>query len=90
MGQNFGACSIFNSTFVRSEETSSYWSVQFVHILNAFHWSPSIGKPYMTPESAYEFALVNTSRRTSYDPGILRQAYGTIQGLPMNESYEIC
>ena len=44
----------------------------------------------MTPESAYEFALVNTSRRTSYDPGILRQAYGTIQGLPMNESYEIC
>ena len=41
-------CSIIIQSFIGYEETSSYWSAQF---FSAFHWSPSIAKPRMTPVS---------------------------------------
>ena len=71
-------------------ETFSYCSVQFVQLFSAFHWSPSIGKPRMTPVSfvktpeSYEVSLVTINRQTSYDSGILRQDYGIIRRLPTN------
>ena len=42
-GQSFNVCSIFKPTFICSEDTSSYRSLQFVQFFSAFHWSPSIG-----------------------------------------------
>ena len=39
---------VLNNHFIGFEETSSYWSFQF---LSVFLWSPSIGKPCMTPVS---------------------------------------
>ena len=45
----FGKSSIFNPTIISFEKTSSYWLDQF---FLAFHWSPSIGKPRMTPGSS--------------------------------------
>ena len=49
-----------------------------------------MGKPRLTPISfvktteSYEVSLVTINRQISYDSGILRQDYGIIQGLPMN------
>ena len=57
-----------------------------------FYWSPSIGKPRMTPVSfvktpeSYEVSLVTINRPASYEPGILRQDYGLIRCLPMNRT----
>ena len=72
-------------------ETFSYCSVQFVQrFFSAFHWSPSIGKPRMTPVSfvktmeSYEVSFVTINRQTSYDSRILRQDYGLIQRLLTN------
>ena len=76
-GQNFGECSTFNQTFIGFEETSRYWSVQFVLFISAFHWSPSISKLHMTLVSfvktmeLYEVSLVTINWQTLYDCGIL-------------------
>ena len=35
-GRNFVECSIFNPTFISFEETSSYWSIQFVQFFSLF------------------------------------------------------
>ena len=57
-----------------------------------FYWSPSIGKPRMTPvffvktTQSYEVKLVTINRQTSYDSGIRRQDYGLIRGLPVNRA----
>ena len=40
--------SAISPTFIYVEETSSYLSVQF---FSALHWSPSVGKPCMSPVS---------------------------------------
>ena len=42
---NIGMCSIIIPTSISFEETSSYWSVQFISI---FQWSASIGEHHMT------------------------------------------
>ena len=39
---------VLNNHFIGFEKTSTYWSFQFFSV---FLWSPSIGKPYMTPVS---------------------------------------
>ena len=63
----FGECYIINATFIGSEETSSYWSVQFIFV---FHWSPSIGKCRLSPVSdypleSYEVSFFTINRQTS-------------------------
>ena len=60
-------------------ETSTYWSV---HYFSDFHWSPSVGKPRMTPvyfvniTESYEVPLGTISRQTSYDSVIFSQDFG--------------
>ena len=67
-------------------ETFSYWSFQFVQFFLCFHWSPSIGKPRLTPVSfvktteSYEVSLVTINRQTSYESGTLHQNYEIIRG----------
>ena len=43
LAYNFGRCSIFNPTVISFEETSSYWSVQFVQFFSTFQTSYDSG-----------------------------------------------
>ena len=71
---------------------SDQYSIQLssdrsVNFCSAFHCSPSIGKPRMTPVSfvktteTYEVSLVTINRQTSHDYGILLD-YGITLGSP--------
>ena len=86
---------LYSIQFFGFEERSRYWSVQFVRfVFSAFHWSPSIGKPHMTPvffvkttnHTRFHWSVVIINRKTSYESGIFRQDYGIIRGLPMNHT----
>ena len=68
---------------------------RFGQFFSVFHWSPSIGKPPITPVSfvktseSYEVSLITISRQPSCDSDVLRRDYGIIRGL-LAESLSGC
>ena len=85
-----GECCIINPTLFGLRKHLVIGQLVF---LCDFYWSPSIGKPRMTPvffakttESYEGFIGYTTNRQISYESGILRQDYGLIRGLPINRT----
>ena len=95
-GLKYGECSIFNPSFIDFEETSSYWSAQFVHFFLCFplgiiirQATYDLGILRQESTESKEVSMVTISRQTSNDPRYppLRLRHHTRFA---DGSYEVC